>query len=478
MRNSRILAGVFVGMFLLSADVQAQQPAWRWYEVDVDRNVRINVYLFWKRSCPRCEPALKFCDWLQDRYSWVHVYRFEISQYPANRQLYQQMAASLNRIGGQTPAMFYCKQMQIGYISYEHTGKAIESSLKRWYDYLHNYYHKQSARTSSPVPFALAFLPGLVAPPIPPPDLPPPPDLADLIEEPPPEEEKFYVPGWGKVQAKDLSLPTLTLVLAGCDAFNPCAFFVLLLLLSLLVHSQSRMRILIVGGVFVLFSGLMYFLFMAAWLNLFLVIGHLRFITLIAGLVALAIGLMNVKDFFWFKKGPSLSIPESSRPALFQRMTHLISASNGLTLLAGAASLAVVANLYELLCTSGFPMVYTRILTLSDLSYSGYYGYLALYNLIYVAPMALIVCGFCLTLGARKLTEYQGKVLKLLSGNMMLALGGILLIWPDILHSVVGAVGILVFAGGVSGVVLIVSYRKKKPPSREKDSEKKVANVA
>jgi hypothetical protein len=91
----------------------------------------------------------------------------------------------------------------------------------------------------------------------------------------------------------------LTVVLAGLDAFNPCAFFVLLFLLSLLVHAHDRRRMLLIGGVFVFFSGLIYFVFMAAWLNVcFCWLGELRFMTLLAGLLAVSIGGLNVKDFF------------------------------------------------------------------------------------------------------------------------------------------------------------------------------------
>ena len=84
--------------------------------------------------------------------------------------------------------------------------------------------------------------------------------------------------------------------------------------------------------------------------------------------------------------------------------------------------LALAANMYELLCTAGFPMVYTRTLTLHGLESSTYYLYLALYNLIYVIPLIIIVGVFTLTLGARKLTVNQGRLLKLLSGLMMLEL--------------------------------------------------------
>jgi hypothetical protein len=95
----------------------------------------------------------------------------------------------------------------------------------------------------------------------------------------------------------------------------------------------------------------------------------------------------------------------------------------------------VAANSYELLCTAGFPMVYTRVLTMNNLGTAGYYGYLLLYNLIYVLPLLLIVLVFTFTLGARKLTERQGRVLKLLSGVMMLGLGAVMLLAPERLSS-------------------------------------------
>ncbi len=127
--------------------------------------------------------------------------------------------------------------------------------------------------------------------------------------------ESVQLPLLGEIAPADLSLPLFTLVIAGLDAFNPCAFFVLLFLLSLMVHARSRARMLLIGGTFIFFSGLIYFLFMAAWLNLFLVIGGTPIVTLVAGVVAVIIGLLNTKDYFWFKQGPSLVIPERESSA-------------------------------------------------------------------------------------------------------------------------------------------------------------------
>ncbi len=188
---------------------------------------------------------------------------------------------------------------------------------------------------------------------------------------------------------------------------------------------------LLIGSVFVAISGLMYFAFMAAWLSVFQIFGHLAWVTLAAGALAVFVGIINVKDFFWFERGLSLSIPESKKPDIFRRARAILNAEHLSAMLAATTFLAIAANFYELLCTAGFPMVYTRLLTLADLSAAGRYAYLAAYNLIYVLPLAAIVIVFARTLGARKLTECEGRLLKLMSGLMMLELGALLLLAPE-----------------------------------------------
>jgi hypothetical protein len=144
-------------------------------------------------------------------------------------------------------------------------------------------------------------------------------------------------------------------------------------------------------------------------------------------------------------------------------MTALAGRSGVGPVVVGTAGLAFAANLYELLCTSGFPLVYTRVLTLRDLSPAGYYGYLALYNVVYVTPLFLIVVGFSLTLSSHKLTEYQGRVLKLLSGMMMLALGVVLVADPGLLNNLFGAAVALLAAVGGTAVVILVHRAISRP---------------
>jgi hypothetical protein len=259
------------------------------------------------------------------------------------------------------------------------------------------------------------------------------------------------LPMVGRVDLSTWSLPAVAVVLGLVDSFNPCAFFVLLFLLSMLVNARSRVRMLLIGGVFVAVSGMIYFVFMAAWLNLFLLVGQIFWFTLIAGLLAVAIGAINVKDYFWFGRGATLGIPEDARTGLFKRMRALLGAESLSSMLVGTVVLAILANSYELLCTAGLPMVFTRILTLNALPGATYYAYLALYCAVYVLPLLAIVTAFAWTLGRRKLSEYEGRVLKLLSGLMMSGLGLLLMFKPEALNSLTTTMALL-------GVVLATTY--------------------
>jgi hypothetical protein len=377
-----------------------------WVERTEDGSVQVRIYFFWSLRCPHCRHAVPYIESLERDHPWIKVDSHELTGDRAGVVRYIEMAKSLGREARSVPAFFVCGRMLTGFDSAEGIGREILDSAR---------FCRDAATLSSGVEGAGGAVAGQIA-------------VAPTQGS---ESGSIRLPVVGEISGADLSLPLFTLVIAGLDAFNPCAFFVLLFLLSLMVHARSRPRMLIIGGTFVFFSGLVYFLFMAAWLNLFLVVGGAPIVTLVAGLVAVVIGLLNTKDFFRFGQGPSLSIPDRAKPGLFKRMRGLLTAERMGTMLLGTVALALAANSYELLCTAGFPMVYTRVLTINELAGLQYYGFLAFYNLIYILPLLGIVLLFTATLGALKLSERQGRFLKLVSGLMMLGLGIVLLVAPE-----------------------------------------------
>ena len=233
------------------------------------------------------------------------------------------------------------------------------------------------------------------------------------------------------LNAGELGLPLFTLALGLLDGFNPCAMWVLLFLLSLLVRLRDRKRMALIAGTFVLVSGAVYYAFMAAWLNVFLAVGLSKVVRVLLGTTALLIGLINMKDFVAWGRGPSLRIPDAAKPGLYARIRGVIQAPTLPASLLGVAALAVVVNFVELLCTAGFPAVYTAVLAQQSLTPLAHHLYLGLYIAGYLADDALMVGLAVWALGSGKLTERAGRGLKLLSGLVMIALGAALLLHPE-----------------------------------------------
>jgi hypothetical protein len=236
------------------------------------------------------------------------------------------------------------------------------------------------------------------------------------------------------VSLSDLGLPLFTIAIGLLDGFNPCAMWVLLFLLSLLAGLKDRRRMVLIAGTFVVVSGLVYYAFLAAWLNVFLLIGLSRTAQVILGLAAMVVGGLNVKEFFFaLGRAPSLSIPASVKPGLMDRMRAVARAEHLGAGMAAVAALAVLVNLVELLCTAGFPAVYTAILSRQGLSGPAWFGYLALYDLAYIVDDSLVVGAAVFTFSRRRLQEREGRWLKLAGGLVMLALAVAMLLFPDAL---------------------------------------------
>ena len=454
-----------------------------WLSHDERGQPQVHLYFFWSPTCPHCRAAQPFVTALPQRLPWLVLHSHDVTE-RGHAQAYVELAAGLGETARSVPAFLFCGQMVVGYGSDRDSGAALERALRAC--------HTANGGGADPETAKMASTPG--ATPLPGDGVGGDGRTSDevtgdgrrsnrvpgdgrasnkvpghgmtsnevrgdgvtghrLTGDGMTDDEVPELPFLGRLDPGAVSLPVYTLVIAGLDAFNPCAFFVLLFLLSLLVHARSRARMLFIGGVFVLFSGLIYFLFMAAWLNLFLWLGELRLVTLGAGVLAVLVALVNIKDYFWFRRGPSLSIPDGAKPGLYQRMRGLLRADSLPALTLGTVALAIVANSYELLCTAGFPMIYTRILTLAGLSPLAHYLYLGLYNLIYVLPLLVIVLIFARTLGARKLSEAEGRVLKLVSGLMMLGLGTLLLFAPGALNNPLAALALLGLAMGLTWVI-------------------------
>jgi hypothetical protein len=421
------------------------------------------IHAYIRPSCRHCRDAQQFLMQLATRWHAVRVVFHEVDRAPDAAQEMAALARQHGIMAPSLPTIYVCGRVISGYHTDATTGRQIEEELLKA-----SVADERSKRVGPPpehrdgdsiqklravvrendvlVPsiggattVSYAGEPDAAENSLPPAELPP--DLPPLAEKDEASEETYGVPveapegvelPWiGYVRVRDWGLPTFTLLIGLIDGFNPCAMWVLVFLLSVLVNIQDRRKIAAIAGTFVVVSGLAYFAFMAAWLNLFMLVGIARPLQVALGVLAVVIGLINVKDFFAFKQGVTLSIPESAKPGIYGRVRRIVSTDYISVAVGLSVMLAVVVNVVELMCTAGLPAVYTQILTLQQLPAWKNYAYLGLYNLGYIFDDSLMVIAFVITLSHRKMRVAEGRWLKLLSGIVVLALGLAMLFRPD-----------------------------------------------
>ena len=245
--------------------------------------------------------------------------------------------------------------------------------------------------------------------------------------------ETITVPFIGELNIKNLSLPFLAAVLGGLDGFNPCAMWTLLFLISLLLGMENRKRMWILGTTFIAASASVYFFFMAAWLNLMLFIGMIVWVRIIIGLVALAGGGYNLKEYFTNKDAACKVTNTEKRQKVFARLKDIAHQKSFLLALGGIIILAFAVNLVELICSAGLPVVFTQILTLSNLAGWQYYSYILLYIFFFMLDDLFIFVVAMTTLRITGVTGKYSRFSHLIGGILMLIIGLILILKPELL---------------------------------------------
>lgn len=414
----------------------------------------LQVELFTRKGCSRCARAKQWLPGVLARYPGWRLVQRELTESDVARERLDALVKAHRTAAASVPVFYVCGRLVIGFDKPETTGRVIEEMLTTWSRPCPAVDDGSGRQRSSPfraVAYQATEATQLPLPLPPPPGLPLPGPVAD--EAPGDavggqsgdatdsadagtvagvgEATGIDLPWIGRVEWQGMGMPLFTVLVGLVDGFNPCAMWVLVFLLSILVNLHSRVRMVAIAGTFVFVSGAAYFAFMAAWLNVFLLIGYLRPVQLLLGGLAMLVGSIHVKDFFAFKKGLSFSIPESAKPGIYDRVRRIVSAENLPAALAGAFTLAVLVNIVELLCTAGLPALYTNILTQQGFSAAGRYAYLLLYILAYMFDDAVMVAVVVATLSRRRLQETEGRWLKLISGLVILLLGLVMIFKPE-----------------------------------------------
>lgn len=273
----------------------------------------------------------------------------------------------------------------------------------------------------------------------------------------PTKQRSIKIPLLGEVNLADQSLFLSTLLIAFIDGFNPCSIWVLTMLLSITLHTGSRKKILIVGFVFISVTALIYALFIAGLFTVFSVISFMGWIRVAVALVAVFFGFINIKDYFWYKEGLSLTIDDKSKPGLYKRMRQVANAGDSLWgLIGGTIILAAGVSLIEFSCTAGFPVLWTNLLTSQNVTAATFIALLLVYMLVYQLDELGIFLVAVFTFKSNKVEEKHGRILKLIGGTLMVTLAGVILINPALMNNLGDSLVIFAIAFGAVFLILFV----------------------
>ena len=422
-----LLASLLV--LLIAATLQGQAQ-----DAPADGTV---IYLFWGDGCPHCAREKEYLKDLLRHYPDVTLREFEVWHSAENQQLMEQFGEAFRFKPGSVPTTFIGSRYWVGFG--QNTGTEFVSALEQ-------------CKTGSCVDVGAQILAGVS------------PDQVVFTAPTITAQNAVTLPLLGTVDLGTQPLWFSTAVISFIDGFNPCSLWVLSILLALVLHSGSRKRTLLVGTTFLIVTATAYIVFITGLFGIFSIIGYLGWIQIAVAAIAFAFALINIKDYFWYKEGVSLTIDDRHKPGLYRNMRGLIAAERSpLALIGATGAVALGVTLLELPCTSGLPVMWTNLLTANNVTGGQYVLLLALYMVIFLIDEMALFLAAVFTMKAVKFEEKHGRILKLTGGVVMLALAAVMVLDPTLMNDV-GA-SALVFAGALGVTALILFIHRTVRPS-------------
>ena len=376
------------------------------FNVKAKDDNKVTLYLFHRDSCPHCKAEIKYLDKIKDQYPYLEIKEYEVNK-EENKKLYQKI---INKIGtgDKTPITIIGSKIIIGYG--DNTKSEIERSIKEYHKYSDycdlvttNKSKKECQKENK--------------------------DIDDKILS-----DVNKIPLLGEVNVKTTSLFLIEMVIGLVDGFNPCAMWVLIFLISLLIEMKDKKKMVILGLAFILSSGLIYALFMVSWLKITNTLMSTWFRYLIA-LVALIAGIINVKNYLKMRKSETGCVvtDKEDRKKIVKRVQKIIHENNFFIALVGIIILAFSVNLVELACSAGLPTFFTTILGMNELNTLQYAFYIFIYILFFLIDDIIVSLVTTLTFKMTAISNKFNKYSHLIGGIICLLIGILLAFFPGII---------------------------------------------
>ena len=385
----------------------------------------VNIYLFYSDTCPHCANEKKLLSELEDKYDNIRIYKYEVGN-SDNSKLLEDVALMFDTKVTGVPFTVIGEKVFKGF--------SLEDSKSRFLGAI-EYYSDNGYKDIVGEYIGNIELPKY--------------EIDDNNGDTTTTGDSNnnendvdeFINDYGnrtlsifgfKIETKDLALPIVSILIGFVDGFNPCAMWVLLFLISMLIGMKDKKRMWILGITFLLTSAFIYLVFMMAWLNVATLITSINWVRTLIGIVAICGAVFNLYGYFNSKNTDGcIVVDDKKRNKIFGRIRKFTSEKNFFFAIVGVMALAVSVNVVELACSAGLPVMFIEILSVNNLSFIEEFLYIALYMLFFLMDDLVI---FFIAMTSMQLTGFStkyGKLSKLIGGILLLGIGILLIFKPE-----------------------------------------------
>lgn len=378
-----------------------------------DSQTPLPLHVFVRGECAHCIAEKAFLTDLQEKRGDITVILHDIAM-PAERELFDNVTERAN-LAKATPLTFIGGTIIQGFSTADTTGKRIVAAI--------------DSLDGAPRATLEDFLAGKVSASI---------GIKDAgCDESGTEpceisnsEYLVHVPLVGTVDMQRFSLPIIAAILGFVDGFNPCAMWVLVTFLLILLQLGDRRKVWQVAGLFIAAETIMYYLILNVWFTAWDFIGLDHYVTPVVGIIAAGAGIFFLYEAV-FSAGQCVVVGGEKRRKTHLRIRDIASMPFTIASAVAVIGLALSVNIIEFACSVGIPQTFTKILDINGLSFLGRQAMMVIYILMYMID-DFIVFGLALwSTEHMHLTHKYSRMCNVIGGMLMILLGAMLVFAPD-----------------------------------------------
>ena len=371
----------------------------------------VNLYLFHGDGCPHCAKEREYLKEIEKEYDDVNIHLYEVWYDTDNQELMEKVKKELNSSTNYVPLTIIGDKYTVGFN--DNTKLMIKNNIEKCLkedceDVVGNVLAGKTANETT---------------------------IKKEVKEQKKDKEDSIkdLPILGKVDVKKVSLPIMSAVIGLVDGFNPCAMWVLVFLISMLLGTKDRKKMWILGLTFLFTSAFIYLLFMVAWLNVAIKMNTVIWLRITIAIIAIIAAFINLKSFYKsLKKDTGCEVVDSKkRKNIIEKIKKFTLEKSLILGLLGVITLAVSVNFIELACSAGLPLLFTQILALNNLSKLSYMIYILIYILFFLIDDIIVFVIAMFTLKITGISNKYSKYSHLIGGIIMLLIGLLMIIKPE-----------------------------------------------